>query len=253
MEDEEIPVEETPAVEEQEPVEEPVVEETPVEFDWEDEAIRQRAIEALQFSEKYSSQASDIERALQLDAALKTEDGITQLFLQAGKALGFGPDELEKVLFPGEAPAEEVEEEDEDRVLTLREAKELLAKQVFQPAAEAERVARESAARDAINSTLADLKITDEVERQAVLAMADQHIAPNDLSPESVRAAIRKAYTAYEAAAKARAEEYIRAKLKDQAKVPGSISGKSAGGDELPEPQNVEEARARVRARLFGK
>jgi hypothetical protein len=45
-----------------------------------------------------------------------------------------------------------------------------------------------------------------------------------------------------------RSREYIEGKKTAKESVPASIKGTAPGGESLPEPKNLEEAKARVRA-----
>lgn len=240
---------ETPAAEVTETPE--VVEEAPA-FDWADEALQTRAQEAISHLEKWGDPTA-VEQALAIQAALNTEEGITQLFVQAGRSLGLGQDKLE-ALFGEEVAAEETEEIDEDRVLTVKEARELFAKETAEAqrksSSQREVEAAQATAQAAVTSTLSDLKITDPAEINAVLTLGQQFLADDDVDPEHVKAAVRKGWAEYERVVKERAKKYVTGKVENAAKLPGSIGGAAPGGDDLPEPKSVEEAKQRVRAAL---
>lgn len=257
------PVVETPAVETT-----PVVEETPAApvYDWADESIQQRAAEALQRLETWGDPTS-VDKALEIQRALATEDGLTQLFVEAGKALGVGVDKLQG-LFAVEAPAAPTapaveEEEDPDRILTAAEARAMAQKEFdrlfgerqAQSQQQAEQERAVAAVRGAIDSTLSDLKVDPKNEgvTRAVLALADSHLtSPADqMNPEKVKAAIRKGYAEYQQQVEAAAKAYIESKAAQHEQLPSSIGGSNTAGSEgTPEPKNVAEGIIAARRRL---
>lgn len=258
------PVEAPAAVEapvtEPAPVETPATEPAVVEpvapvYDWADESIQTRAAEALTHLEKWGS-PDDVNRALEIDRALKTEEGITGLFVQAGRALGLTPEQMDALFAPAETAPAEVEEVDPDRVLTWKEAQELFQKQLAEAqtktTAEQAQERQVEVARTTVNETLAALGVTEQAEVEAVLAAGQRHLADGDFDPAHITAAVRKGFADYEKAARARAEKYLQGKITNAQTLPGSIGANPPGGVELPEPQNVDEAKARARARLRG-
>lgn len=222
----------------------PVIESPAV--DWTNAEQQTRAAEALERLAKWGD-PTGVDQALAIQHALTTEEGITALFEKAGAALGVSADKL-AALFG----VEEVEPEDEDRPLTVREMKELMAKEVTGPAAQREQAARDATASATVQSVLGELKVTDDAEVRAVLAAGQRYLEDGDFDPDHIKAAVRKGYADYERAAKARFVAYVGKKVQDAKDLPGSIGGNSPGGETLPEPKNVDEAMARARARLLG-
>ncbi len=222
-----------------EPVEEAV--------DWTNAEQQTRAAEALARVEKYGS-PEEVEQAIAIRKALQTEEGITALFEKAGAALGIPAEKLAALFGAGEPL---VEAEDEDRVLTYREFKEQMEKQVTAPLAQREAAAQQAAATATVNGILGELGVTDDAEVRAVLAAGQKFIADGDFDPEHIKTAVRKGYAEYERAAKARFVKYVADKVKDGKELPGSIGAGSPGGVTLTEPQTVEEGIKRARARLI--
>lgn len=190
---------------------------------------------------------------------LQTDSGVIQMFYDTGKALGRGTREMEALFnqTPGtfdNAAAATEEDEDLDIPLTKREVLEILQKQVLEPQ-QADLAARQEAefqakAQDTLRSTFDDLKVTDESERMAILALADQIIDPGKSGDlDAISAAVRTATTQWNAAAEKRYEAYIAAKREQADGAPASIGGgggAAAGAPDEP-PKSLAEAIERRR------
>lgn len=253
---------ETPAVE---TAETPAVETQPEPpaLNWEDEDIRTRAAEALSHIEKWGD-PTEVERAIAIDQALRTEEGVTALLYEAGKALGISEDSI-KALFGGTeeaAPAEEAPAEPaDDETLTWGEAKRLMEEQmerlltekVEKPRQEQEQQRAVAAASDAVKSTLAELGVKDDAEVRSVLAQAQAFVGEDELDPDKLKAAVRKGFEEHKSIVQKRSRDYIEGKKTVKETVPSSIKGTAPGGEALPEPKDLAEAKARARkSGLFG-
>lgn len=250
----EVPAETAPVVTETPAEVAPVEEVTTPTYDWADADLQTRASEALTHLEKWGS-PDDVNRALEIDRALRTEEGVTSLFVQAGRSLGLSPEQLDALFAPAEvAPAETQEEVDPERVLTWKEAQELFQEQFkaaqTSTAAQQQEERQVEVARTAVSSTLTELGLTDQAEIDAVLAAGQRHLPDGDFDPDHIKAALRKGFTDYETAVKARATKYLGTKIEQAQTLPGSIGASPPGGVTLPPPQNVEEGKARARKRL---
>lgn len=222
-------------------------------YDWSDSDVQTRAQEALAHIERWGS-PEDVSRAVEIDKALQTEAGVTSLFVQAGRSLGLSDAQLDALFAPASpVVTEPVEEEDPDRVLTMKEARELFAKELAtqqtQTAEQAAQTQRETLAQSTLAETFTTLGVTDEVEKQALLAAADK-FHDGSLDPERIRASLRKGFAELERVANARRETYLRGKLEGAAALPSSIGAASPGSVSLPEPQTVAEALVRARKQL---
>lgn len=192
-----------------------------------------------------------IEAATRLYQAAQTEEGIIQLFLEAGTRLGVGLDRIQ-ALFGADAGTDDAaDDEDLDRSLTIREFQELQAKQ------EAERKAKETEAARAgaqkvIQSTLGELGVDlDDPSAEVILKMGDRYLK-GDLSSEAVAAAVRRGHADYIAQIEKQHQAYL-AKKRQAAKVPAGLSGSAAPSASQPdEPKDVAEAARRVREMLRG-
>lgn len=216
-------------------------------IDWADEAQQAKAVAALERVARYGDEAT-VEQAIAIQAALQTEEGVRTLFEKAGQALGVTAEKLASLFAVDTTP--EADEDDPDRVMTYREFKELMEKEVTGPAAQRAQEAQHATATATVNATLATLGVTDAAEVRAVLAAGQQFIKDGDFDPAHIKEAVEKGFAEYERAAKARFTDYVAKKVADKKALPGSIGGNSPGGDALPEPTSLAEAKKRAREAL---
>lgn len=216
----------------------------------------------------------EVVAAIALRDALRHEEGVRSLFIEAAAALKLDQAAVQALLSPSvgeyvetsQGPAITLDDlrADPDRTLT---AGELLAVLEAQRAAEeqeraeaATRAAVESghaAIRLSIDNTFNDLQVTDPVDRQAVLAIADQLLPDVDYQtpPAEVAAAVRQAHTTWTARLEEKARSLVAAKAEVAATLPSPLpqAGGVAGGEPLAAPSGadwMEEAKKRARARL---
>lgn len=194
-----------------------------------------------------------IEKAHKMWEAAQTEQGVVQLWLEAGRSLGLGLKQMEELFgTPGAASAEaevEVEEEDPDRLLTYREFQELQAKD-RQSAAEVQQAAAVETARTTIAETLTSVGVSaKDPTADLILKLADKHMAdPTDLSPETVANAVRRGHAEFVALVEAEQQKRIASKVavaKTIPKAPGGAAAPSAAPES--EPRDVAEAILRMR------
>ena len=196
-----------------------------------------------------------VEAAISWHKAAQTEDGVTQLFIEAGRSLGLSMEQME-ALFPDPATPgvmPQGTEEDPDRPLTAKEVRELMDKEIRKPLEAQRQEATFAAARQTISETFKSLGVEDTATQQAILRLGDQHLDANDLSPTAVADAVRKGHESFQSLVAANAQGYLKKKQEQAEATPKSpAGGASAGSTTQPEPQNVAEAIARVRAQLTG-
>ena len=194
-----------------------------------------------------------VAKAIELHKATQTDEGIVQLFFEAGRSLGLGVKDIER-LFAGEpASGEPAEPEDLDRPLSVKEFKEMMAAQANQQSA-AQKAQAEAAARNTVQKTITELglKPGDETTRM-VLEMGDRYLDKADLSPEAVANAVRRGHADYTALIDREAKAYLARKTATAASVPGAPSGASAPSAPPPEePKDIAEAIRIARQRLRG-
>lgn len=179
-----------------------------------------------------------IEAAIRLHQAAQTDAGLVDIFMQAGRNLGLGIEQM-RSLFGDPEPEAPAVEEDLDEPLTRGEFLEQQRRQQ-EAAAQAMHKAQEEANRTALHEVVAELGISDE-DRQVVLGMADQHV--KDATPEGIKAAVRQGFADYQAKIERQAKEYLRSKRAQAAQVPSAPAGAAANDTgPLPEPQNTAEA-----------
>lgn len=195
-----------------------------------------------------------IEQAVQFFDRGQTEEGVTQLFIEAGQALGLGFKELEALFDANDAAttaaakAAAAAGPADDDVMTFAEARALIEKEVLAPQREAQEQRMVEVARATVADALKDVPAS---EHAAVLALGQPHLADGDFDPTHVRMAIRKGIELLENAKTADREEYLKQKLAEQVATPGSTAGSGAAGAEgTPPPANWEEAKKRARTRL---
>lgn len=189
-----------------------------------------------------------IEAAHRMYEASRTDDGVIQLFLEAGQALGLGLKELQTLFadLGGEVP----EEPDPDEPITRKEFQETLTKQK-QAEAERQQARVQQAAAVAVQETVSSLGLDPkDPTTTLVLQLADKHMK-DDFSAEAISAAIRQGHADYQAQVEKAAQAYLTKKAATAAAVPQAPAGNAAPAEAAPaEPKNVTEAIAQVRQRL---
>jgi hypothetical protein len=194
--------------------------------------------------------------ALELQAALQTREGVDALFREAGRALGIGDAALD-ALFVKETPSSEQQAlsvddllADPERVLTAGEIQAILDARERQAQVERAAAAAEEQLRMAIDSTLNSLQVTDPSDRKIVLALADEIIGTvtHATKPEAVDQAIRTAHARWQAKVQQEAQTYVQTKHAAHEQLPSPLpSGSGAGGEVVPPPSSLEEAKRRTR------
>lgn len=193
-----------------------------------------------------------VEAAHRLYEASRTEDGVIQLFIEAGRSLGLGLKEIE-ALFTGQsaaAEAEPVEEIDPDEPLTIGAFQEMQRKQQEQAEA-ARQEAAHAAAKEAVRTTVEALGLDPaDPATKVILQFGDNHLK-GDLSPENVAAAVRQGHADYQAQVERDARAYLEKKVAQGAAVPKAPAGTPAAEPALEEPKNTAEAIKLARKRLL--
>lgn len=195
-----------------------------------------------------------IDKAVAIHQALQTEDGVWNLFFQAGRSLGLGVREIE-ALFAQQQGGGEPEgspEPDDDDVMTYGQFKAMLNEQVLAPWQQTQQATAEAAARSAIDTTCLELGVKDTQVRDAVLRLGDKYLS-DDISPQKVQAAVRRGFADYQTLLKGERQKAVTQKREAGATVPKSPAGAVAGApaqDAGNEPKDVAEAIRRARARI---
>jgi hypothetical protein len=245
-------VEPTPAPPAGESVAEPAPPATPV-VDW------------AQRIEEWGGE-DEVKAAVALRNTLRTREGVVELMYDAARALGLPLSEVERLLTGGRpaAPAGvDVDQEptieellaDPERVLTAGEVAKLLEHRERQRQAQAQAELALERIRTTIASTLDELKVADEQDRQIILALADgmlgEEAGPNT-DPAKIKSAIVRAHAAFQQKVSQQAQQWVTEKHEVHSNLPGPMPAGSGpgGGEPLPEPQNVEEAKRRAREQL---
>lgn len=197
-----------------------------------------------------------VEKAVELHKTLQTEDGVWQMFFQAGRALGLGVREIEALFQQQQGATQEVEQANmpaDDDVLTYAEFKRLMDEQVLRPQQEQQRQQQEYIARQTIDSTMSELGVADNDIRMAVLQLGDRYLT-DDISPQAVKTAVLKGHADYLKLVESERKKYMEDKKAKAASVPkvpaGSPGGAGNGDDNQPPPKDVAEAIQRARARM---
>jgi hypothetical protein len=206
-----------------------------------------------------------IQDALAIYNGLADEEGVAQLFIEAGRSLGLGITEMQALISGQPVAAEPEEDESLDEVMTRREFLDELDKRVIAPqqqqAAQRAQEAQAEHLRSHIGSTLDSLAVPDDdAVRASVLSLANTFLTGE--SDEEIATAIKQGYAAFDASVKAEAERYVASKqtARDGSPQPVSSGGAGAPGGEPVKPvtfaehgQDVMEiAIQRARARLAG-
>lgn len=192
---------------------------------------------------------SDVEAAVRLWKASQTDQGVVDLFIEAGRSLGLSVQQMQ-TLFGGGNQAEP-EPEDLDRPLTVAEFQEMQRKAQAQQAQQAQAATME-VARTAAAEELAALGLkAGSEEAQLVLTIGDKFLDKKHVTAEGVKNAIRRGHAEYQAQIDAKAKEYLLAKRQQAQGVPSSPAGAAAPSDgPASEPKDISEAIKLVRQRL---
>lgn len=266
-----------------ETVETPTTETTPVEETWEDpealpddqDLFPRKYVEELRDREaKYRIKARDsvtaldefggvdaVRAAVEFQQSLRTDDGVISMFIESGRALGLGVDQLE-ALFGGQATVSgtqtpNLDDLGDDEQISVAEARKLvnaeieraIQEKVIAPQQEAEFQSVIATAQQAVQNTIAELKI-DEADVDGVLAAGQRYLQDGDYDPEHIKAAVRRGQEDYEKAMRQRAEKYLKGKVDTKETTPSSTGASTPGGTALPEPKDTAEAKTRARQRL---
>jgi hypothetical protein len=199
--------------------------------------------------------AEAVARAVGIERALQTEEGVMQLFFESGRALGIGVDRM-KTLFAGQAepsapPAAPGAPGDEEAPVTYKALQGVLEEKVLRPQAEREAEAVFQRNGAAVNKALDDLGVTDPHDRYLVLSLGNQFVGENETDTAALVAATRKGHEEYQKVLAKRSEEYLARKQAAAEAAPTALSGTApVTGVVPPEPRDVSEASVRARERI---
>lgn len=190
-----------------------------------------------------------VERAVGIAKALETDEGVLQLFIEAGQALGLDRKQIGELFGSAtsvpdsttDKPAADDAEpavDDLDKPLTRRELDALEAKR------ESDRVHQDNVS--AIHAKLDTLGVDDKAERKFILELAAQHVDDDESDKDQLLAAVDKGFADYQAKLEARTQAYLKSKADKADASPTALTGTApVSGEVLPEPKNVDEAHAR--------
>lgn len=185
--------------------------------------------------------------AISIAQALQDEDGVKALVQEGLKHLGYDPNTVFNAP-AGTGP--EAEPEDPDRLMTAAEV-EARIQSIRDEQTQAEAAANDSRAQQAVYSTIEGLELADDDERRAVLSFAQKYASPEERNPEVLVAAIAAGHADYVKTLEAAATRYVTKRQEANAEVPTPLnSGGSPGGEEAPQPKNMDDARAAARRYL---
>lgn len=208
-----------------------------------------------------------VKSALDIHSALQTREGIQALAWESLRALGVGDDRI-KGLFGApavSAPADGGEETieallaDQERVLTPKEVARIV--EHYQSQDREERSQRESEERahaevqSVVSATVTELGVAGD-DRDVVLTLANQFLVDHfgrpveatQATPDQIKGAIRQGHAKFQEIVAREAKAHLESKGAAHDALPQPLTGGSAsGGEALPEPSNLDEAKARVR------
>lgn len=184
--------------------------------------------------------------ALAIYESLATDEGITSLFIEAGRSLGLGDEAIRGLFGQGAEPAPGPDDDDLDTVLTKREALELLEQKVLEPQAEAARREAEEAhaehVRSTIHSTLDALEVVDDDDiRMSVLQISNRFL-PTDRDPTDadIEKAIKQGVETFQAKIGEEAAKRLAEKREVRDAQPKVVTGGGGGAGEPVEPPTFE-------------
>lgn len=196
-----------------------------------------------------------VEAAKAIYDATRNEDGVIKLFIEAGRSLGLGLNELEALFGKdvADAAADALDDAavdpatDPNRPMTFAEFQRLQAEQ----AAAATQEQATAAARSTVDATFTALGIADHDTRMAVLQMGDKYLTDGALDPAAVKAAVERGAADFKALVEKNAKAYLSGKKEVASTLPKAPSGTGdLGAPAVSEPKSVEEASIRVREQL---
>lgn len=199
--------------------------------------------------------SNSVQEALDLIGHMGTEDGVIDLFIETGRSLGLGVRELEALFAQtlAESNGTGGGGEDEEQLLTMREARELLNQELGQRDQryeQGQQAVRTQEARRVVSDVLGQLGV-DEADATVILQLGDRYLPDGSLDPDQVAAAVRRGHADWLEVVEKRSQEYLRQKAAHADGVPKTPAGGAAPAPSAPEPpQSVDEAKARVRERL---
>lgn len=194
----------------------------------------------------------EIERAVRLWKATQSDEGVIQVFFEAGQAMGLGLKEMQALFdaVTGATPEPETPAFDPDEPLTRGEF-EALQQQQRQSELERQAAQIRATAKVTVQAEVDALGLDPaSPTTKIVLQNADAYLN-GDFSPESIKAAIRRGHADYTAQVQKDAERLLQIKREQAAAVPSAPAGSGAPSEPPPaEPKNVAEAALIVRRKL---
>lgn len=225
----------------------------------------------------------EVEAALAVAQGLRTEAGVRLMVAQGLAALGKDPEQV-RLFMEGKlsaaqeaalvqeatAPADPLAEIGDDDVITGQELRAYVQRAVEQATAQALEAVkpiqdqvqndRQARQRQVTDATLIELlaengdpATIDATRAQDVLDGALKYLTEETFyDPTAIRNALVRANADVEARDEARYQAYLNRKKAVADQLPPVVGGGTPpGGEELPEPQNMEEARDRLRREGF--
>ena len=193
-----------------------------------------------------------VEQAHRMHQATQSEDGIIQLFIEAGQSLGLGLREIQTLFEGGTLEPDEGEapEYDPDEPITRAEwDAERQREQDNQQ--QSQNYMIEATARQAVAATAAELGIDlNDPGSQIILQMGDRYLN-DDLSPQSIKDSMRRGQADYQALVERESQAYLAKKSAAGKTVPGAPSGSAAPSESAgAEPRDTAEAIKIARRKL---
>lgn len=185
-----------------------------------------------------------IEAAHRLYEASRTEDGVIQLFLEAGRSLGLGLKDMQALFesLGGEGTAPTPEGPDPDEPITWADFQALQQKQAQEQAAR-EADAQQASARAAVQKALTDLKLDPaDPATKIILEHGDKYVN-GDFSEANIANAVRRGHADFQAILEKKAQEYVQTKRQQATSVPSAPAGNAAPATPpAEEPKDVAAA-----------
>lgn len=197
--------------------------------------------------------ADAVRQAAELHKSLQTEDGVWDMFFQAGRALGLGVREIEALFNAQQAEPDAAGPADDD-VMTYGQFKAMMEETVTKPQQVRDQQMAEAMARQSIDSTINALGVQDQGIRDAILQLGDRYLS-DDISPAAVKKAVEQGHADYLKLVAAERAKYVSDKREQGAGVPkapagGSTAPATADGQFGEEPKDITEAIKRARQRI---
>lgn len=195
----------------------------------------------------------ELTKAKEIAEALKTDQGVQELFLEAGEYLGATKDQLEGLFKKAEQAIEKAEDK-KGAPLSEADIERIIEEKFRKPLVEQQEAIVYETNKRLVATALDSLRVNDDADKYVVLSLANKYADSNETNGEKLVAAVKKAHEEWLKIGERLADQHLESKRQQSGWAPKPLSGgASPGTTSEPPPKNVAEAGERVRKMLLGK